>query len=176
MRRSTRRSSAKSGSPVLTGSSVLSEPLSPAKPPALSKYSTGKSRKKQQTASPSVPASEAVSEVLKSRTITERPEAKALEGPPDEPRTKAADKDADLTSKKKNTDRKNTVVSGDQGDDDSNDAAGSDDACTGTASVDEGRLEDGRVESVGTATALVTPLLPSSAPSRRRRGLRPTVS
>ncbi len=165
MRRSTRRSSLKSGSPVLTESSVLSETLPPAKPPALSKSSTGKSRKKPQTASPSVPASEAVGEV---QTIAERIEPKAK----DEPRTKAAEKKADLTSKKKNT---NPVVPGDQGDEEPNDAV-SDDACARTASEDEERLEDGTVESKGTAaTALVTPLLPSSAPSRRRRGLRPTV-
>jgi hypothetical protein len=175
MRRSTRRSSLKSGSPVLTGPSVLSETLSPAKPPALSKSSTGKSRKKQQTASPSVPASEAVGEVLKSRTITERLEPKALEGPHDEPRTKAADKEVDLTSQKKSTNTKNAVILRDQQDEEPNDA-GSDDACTGTASKDEERLEEGTVESEGTATALVTPLPPSSAPSRRRRGLRPTVS
>ncbi len=172
MRRSTRRSSLKSGSPVLTESSVLSETLPPAKPPALSKSSTGKGRKKQQTASPSVPASEAVGEVLKSRTITERPEPKAK----DEPRTEAADMDADLTSKKKSTNTKNAVILRDQGDEDSNDAR-SDDACAQTASEDEERLEDGTAECQGTAaTALVTPQLPSSAPSRRRRGLRPTVS
>jgi hypothetical protein len=164
----------KSGSPVLTGSSALSETLPSAKPPALSKSSTGKSHKKHQTASPLLPASEAVGEV---QTIAERLESKALEGPQDEPRTKAAEKEADLTSKKKNTNLKNAVVLSDQGDEDSNDAARSDDACTRTASEDEERQEDGTVESEGTAaTALVTPRPPSSAPSRRRRGLRPTVS
>jgi hypothetical protein len=169
MRRSTRRSSMKSESPVLTGSSILSE----TKPPALSKSSTGKGRKKQQTASPLPPASEVVGEV---QTIAERLEPKALEGRQDETRTKTADKEADLTSKKKSTNTKNAVILRDQEEEDSNDA-GSDDACTGTASEDEGRLEDnGTAESEGTATALVTPLLPSSAPSRRRRGLRPTVS
>ncbi len=172
MRRSTRRSSLKSGAPVLTGPSVLPETLSPAKPPALSKSSTGKSRKKQETASPFVPASEAVSEVLKSRTITERPKPKAK----DEPRTEAADMDADLTSKKKSTiTRKAEIPCRDQGDEDSNDAE-KDDACAQTASEDEERLEDGTAESQGTETALVTPRPPSSAPSRRRRGLRPTVS
>jgi hypothetical protein len=170
MRRSTRRSSLKSGSPVLTGSSVLSEPLPPAKPPASSKSSTGKSRKKQQTASPLLP--EAVGKV---QTITERLEPKALEGRQDETHKKAADKDADSTSKKKSINTKNRVILRDQGDEDSNDA-GSDDACTRTAFEDEERLEDGTVESEGTATTLVTPRLPSSAPSRRRRGLRPTVS
>jgi hypothetical protein len=132
----------------------------------LSKSSPGKSRKKQQTATAFVPASETVGEV---QTITERLEPKALEGPQDEIHTKAVDKEADLTSKKKSTKTKNAAVLSDQGDEDSNDA-GSDDACTGTASKDEERLED------GTATALATPLLPSSAPSRRRRGHRPTVS
>jgi hypothetical protein len=168
MRRSTRRSSLKSGTPVLTESSALAE----TKPPALSKSSTGKGRKKQQTASPFVPASEAVCEV---QTIAERLEPKALEGPQVEPRTKAADKEAELTSKKKSTKTKNAVVPGEQGDEEPNDA-GSDDACTQTVSKDDERLEDGTVESQETATALVTPLLPSSAPSRRRRGLRPTVS
>jgi hypothetical protein len=173
MRRSTRRSSLKSGSPVLTESSVLPETLSPAKPPALSKSSIGKSRKKRQPASPSDPASEAVGEV---QTIAERLEPKALEGPQDDPRTKAADKDGDLTSKKKNTNLKNAVVPGDRGDEEPNDAE-SDDACTGTASEDEEKLDDGTAECQGTAaTALVTPRPPSSAPSRRRRGLRPTVS
>jgi hypothetical protein len=173
MRRSTRRSSLKSGSPVLTGSSVLPETLPPAKPPALSKSSTGKSRKKQQTASPLLPASEAVGEV---QTIAERLEPKALEGRQDETHKKAADKEADLTSKKKSTNTKNAVVLRDQGDEEPNDA-GSDDACTGTVSEDHERLDDGTAESEGTAaTALVTPQLPSSAPSRRRRGLRPTVS
>jgi hypothetical protein len=173
MRRSTRRPSLKSGSPVLTGSSVLPETMSPAKPPALSKSSTGKSRKKQQTASPLLPASEAVGD---EQINMERLVPKALEGPhKDEPRTKAADKDADLTSKKKNTKTNNAVVLSDQGDEDSNDAR-SDDACARTASEDEERLEDGTAESQGTETALVTPLRPSSAPSRRRRDLRPTVS
>ncbi len=171
MRRSTRRSSLKSESPVLTGSSVLSETLSPAKPPALSKSSTGKSRKKRQTATPLLP--EAVGEV---QTIAERLEPKALVGPPVEPRTKAADKEADLTSKKNSTNTNNGVILRDQGDEDSNDAE-RDDACTRTASEDEERLEDGTAECQGTAaTALVTPRPPSSAPSRRRRGLRPTVS
>jgi hypothetical protein len=164
MRRSTRRSSLKSGSPVLTESSVLP----PVKPTAMSKSSTGKSRKKPQRASPSVPASEAISDA---QTIAERLEPKAK----DEPYTKAAEKEADLTSKKKNTNLKNAVVLSDQRDEDSNDAAGSDDACTRTASEDEERLEVGTVESEGTETALVTPRLPSSAPSRRRQGLRPTV-
>jgi hypothetical protein len=174
MRRSTRRSSLKSGTPVLTGSSVLSETWSPAKPSALSKSSTGKGRKKQQTASPLLPASEAVGKV---QTIAERLEPKALEGRQDEPRTKTADKEADLTSKKKSTNTKNAVILRDQGDEDSNDA-GSDDACTRTASSEDGeRQEDGTAECLGAAaTALVTPRPPSSAPSRRRRGLRPAVS
>jgi hypothetical protein len=173
MRRSTRRSSLKSGSPVLTGPSVLPETLSPAKPPALSKSSTGKSRQKQQTASPLHPASEAVGN---EQIIMERLESKALEGRQDETRTKAADKEADLTSKKKTTKTNKAVILREQGDEEPNDA-GSDDACTGTASEDEKRLEDGTAESQGTAaTALVTPRLPSSAPSRRRRGLRPKVS
>jgi hypothetical protein len=139
----------------------------------LSKSTTGKSRKKQLTASPLLPASEAVGKV---QTIAERLEPKALEGRQDEPRTKAAEKEADLTSKKKSTiTRKAEIPFRDQGDEDSNDAE-RDDACTRTASEDDERLEDGTAESEETATALVTPLRPSSAPSRRRRGLRPTVS